>query len=177
MPGQVIGTSLSKGYPGSIARGGSVPYISNRAVKASTADIAFGDPVVLDTTAPGTWVKFAGSVPGPANAAADFAGVAVRTVKQATAYQAYPAVAVYTAGEPCDVVMTGRVMVQCNYGTPAIDGTVYVRITANGANTIISGFEATADGGNSLALTNAKWASGPDANGVAELDIMSRLHV
>jgi len=56
-----------------------------------------------------------------------------------------------------------------------VGGTVYVRTKANAAKpkAAVGGFEAAADGENSVALTNAQWKGTADANGVAELRILT----
>lgn len=164
MPGSAIGITFPYGYPGSFAREADC-IIRTRPVKAATADINFGDAVVLDST--GTWVKF-----GATNVAADFAGVAIREVKQA---QTYPATGfAYKAGQAADVLQRGSISVVVNVGTPTAGGAVYIRVAANGGNTIIGGFEAAADGANTVTLTGVKWAGGKDANNVAELVILDR---
>ena len=83
---------------------------------------------------------------------------------------------IYLELEPCDVIQRGSVSVQVNYGTPLVGSSVYIRVQANPAipSVIIGGFEATADGENSIELTNSKWGTGKDSNGVAELVILTR---
>jgi len=73
-----------------------------------------------------------------------------------------------TAGA-ADLMKRGYMTVKCNVGTPALDGTVYMRITANGGNTIIGGIEATADGANTITLPTTKFAGPADANGNVEI--------
>lgn len=168
MPGSVIGIQMNLGYPGSFARNGDC-IIRNRLIKPTDeTGPAFGDPVVLN--ADNTFSKF-----GAANVAADFAGVAVREVKQAADY--YPASGVYNPGDPCDAIQRGAVSVVCNVGNPTSGGKVYIRITENGAIPagVVGGFEAAADGVNTVELTNCEWASdSKDANNVTELTILTR---
>ena len=59
-----------------------------------------------------------------------------------------------------------------------IGGAVYVRITANATypNAVVGGFEAASDTTNSVQLTNAQWAGTADANGIAELRILTMLN-
>lgn len=73
----------------------------------------------------------------------------------------------------------GCVNVICQAGTPAPGGIVYIRTKADQAkpNAVVGGFEATADAGNNIALTNAQWKGAADANGVAELRILTILNV
>lgn len=244
MPGSVIGKQLNNGYPGTVSRLADA-IIMNRAVRSTDVDnIAFGDPVVLNTD--NTYSKFnatttslttalvsgtaytalavnalsaavlegdsviigsgattqvvtvsADAAKGAtsisvdsftANAAyavgaavttynnfAQFAGVAVREIKQSTAY--FTSQGEYDPGQPCDVLERGSVTVYCNNGTPKARGTVYIRIAANVAfpNAPVGGFEADADGTNTIQITNAQWKTGNlDSNNVAELTLLTR---
>lgn len=170
MPGSVVGKSLNLGYPGNVSRSIDA-VIDGRVVKPTdTNNINFGDPVVLNSD--NTYSKF-----GATGTAAAFAGIAVREVKQSTDYlnpQGF-----YAPGQPCDVLSRGSATVTCNVGTPTAGGDVYVRITANGTIPagIVGGFEAAADGANTIKLTNAKWTTGKmDANRTAEVTILSRIN-
>ena len=85
----------------------------------------------------------------------------------------------YAPGEACSVFQRGSINVLCQRGTPALGGDVYVRIakTADYATALVGGFEAEADektAGNSVKLTNCQWGGAADANGVAELVILTR---
>lgn len=167
MPGKAIGISFNYGYPGTISRLGD-EISRTRPLKDGADDIYFGDPVVIN--ADGTVQKF-----GTSNTAAQFAGVAMRRIKGATQYLAQSR-AFYTAQEPTDVLERGGITVNCNVGTPTIGGAVYIRIANNASIPagVVGGFEAAADGTNTVLLTNAKWATLKDANGVAELTILTR---
>lgn len=176
MPGSVIGLSLNLGYAGSFSR--SVDNITTpRIVKSvisngaeTQPDIAFGEPVILNTD--NTYSRF-----GSTGTAATFAGVAVREVKQATDY--YSAAGTYKPGEVCDVLTRGSITVKCNAGTPTAGGKVYVRITANASvpTGVVGQFEAAADSTNTIEITNARWKTGKvDANGIAELTILNRVN-
>lgn len=167
MPGKAIGIQFNYGYPGTIARLGD-EISRTHPLKSGTADIYFGDPVVINTD--GTVQKFDTS-----GTAATFAGVAMRRVKGATQYLSQNR-AFYTGQEPVDVLERGGVTVNVNVGTPTIGGAVYIRIATNAGIPAgeIGGFEAAADGANTIQLTNAKWATLKDANGVAELTILTR---
>ncbi|MGD8188563.1 structural cement protein Gp24 [Brevibacillus ginsengisoli] len=168
MPGSVVGKSLNLGYPGNISRSADA-IITNRIVKLTdAANINFGDPVVLNGD--NTYSAF-----GATGTAATFAGIAVREVKQSTDY--FAGQGFYKPGQPCDVVERGSVTVVCNVGTPTAGGDVYVRITANGSvpNGVVNGFEAAADGANTIKLPGVKWKTGKlDSNRVAEVTITQR---
>lgn len=167
MPGKVIGMQYNYGYPGQLCRQGD-EVSRTRPVKSSSANIGFGDPAMLNTD---------GSVSkGDATlTAANFAGVAMRRVKSATVYPQQNN-GFYAPQEPCDILERGAICVQVNVGNPTVGGDVYVRITANaGVPTgVVGGFEAAADGANTVKLTNAKFGTTKDANGVAELVILTR---
>ena len=81
----------------------------------------------------------------------------------------------YAPGEPGSVFQRGAINVKCQRGTPALGGGVYVRITANGSfsTAAVGGFEAEDDSGKVVQLTNCQWAGPADANGVAELRILT----
>lgn len=169
MSGGVIGKSLNFGYPGNVSRSAGA-IIANRIVNlAGAVSINFGDPVILN--ADNTFSKFAAT-----GTLAKFAGIAVREVKQATSY-ANNAVGSYAPGDPCDVLEQGSATVLCSVGTPTAGGAVYIRTVLNGAIPlgVVGGYEAAADGANSILITNAKWTTGKiDANLVAEVTILGR---
>lgn len=76
--------------------------------------------------------------------------------------------------QPNGILVRGYINVICQYGTPARDGVVYIRVAATSGSRLLGGFEATSDGGNNVALTatQALWASdGMDANNNAELRV------
>jgi hypothetical protein len=165
MPGSSIGKILNLGYPGTISRQVDA-IITNRPVSGDS--VAFGDPVILNTD--NTYSKF-----GASNVPADFAGIAIREVKQSTDY--YPTTGSYSDGDPCDVISRGSVAVLCNVGTPTAGGKVYLRIVANEAIPagVVGGFEAAADSTNTIELTNCKFTTGDlDTNKVAEISILTR---
>lgn len=167
MPGKAIGISFNYGYPGTISRLGD-EISRTRPLKAGSADIYFGDPVIQNPD--GTFEKF-----GTGHKADQFAGVAMRRVKGATQYFSQNR-AFYTSQEPVDVIERGGVTVNVNVGTPTIGGPVYIRVAANAAIPagVIGGFETATDGTNTVQITNAKWATLKDANNVAELTILTR---
>ena len=169
MPGTTIGQSMLFGFPGTFARNADC-IIMARPVKATDAvGPAFGTPVILN--ADNTYSAF-----GAAGTAAAFAGVAVREVNQAITYTAQN-IGGYAPGQPCDVIERGAVSVICNVGNPTAGGDIYVRVADNAGipTGVIGGFEAAADGANTVNLTNCKWATGQkDANNVTELPILNR---
>lgn len=162
---QVIGTKMPNGFAGSYSRQPDMiidTYVANTA-------IPFGAPVAYDTAG----IK----VLGASGTAAAFLGVAVREVKSATNYFSQNEGS-YVQYDATPVMKRGRVNVLCQRGTPAANGDVYVRITANASypTAVVGGFEASADSTNTIKLTNAKWHGAADANGIAELEIFYPLN-
>ena len=166
MQNQIIGKTLQHGYAGSYSRQPDTIIDTHPAAGA----IAFGAGVVYGT---GGAVRTAAT----GDTAAAFVGVAVREVKSALNYldQNKGSYAQYDA---VPVIKRGCVNVICQNGTPALDGDVYLRITANASkpNCPVGGFEAAADSTNSVKLTNVKWKGAADVNGVAEIRILETLH-
>lgn len=168
MKGQVIGKRMLNGYAGSFSRQPDTvidthPYAGNDA-------LAFGAPVKYGTNG-------AVVLAGASTAAADFLGVALRETKSATDYLNQEK-GTYVSGDAVPVIKRGCVNVKCYNGTPAVDGDVYLRITANASlpNAPVGGLEAAADSTNSVKLTNVKWKGAADANGIAEIRILEMLH-
>ena len=109
-----------------------------------------------------------------------FAGVAGREMRSALSYIDQNTGA-YTAGDAGSVFQRGSINVLCQKGTPKRGGAVYVRIIKNTSlpNAVVGGFEAEADStsANTVKLTGCQWGGSADANGVAELVILTRQNV
>lgn len=168
MKGQVIGKKMPHGYAGSYSR--QPDMVVETAPLTGTSELPFGAPVVMGTNGSAqVWEQ--------SSAAAGFWGVAVREVKSAYDYMKQNR-GVYRPGDAVPIMKRGCVNVICQAGTPAPGGKVYIRTKANAAkpNAVIGGFEAAADEGNTVELTNAQWKGAADANGVAELRILTILN-
>ena len=157
---QTIGLNMSHGFAGSYAR--QPDMIVNTAPLGGTAVIPFGTPLVRGEN--GAVLPM-----GTGNTGNQFIGVAGREVKSPAEFFSQN-VGQYTPEEPVSVFQRGCINVKCQKGSPAIDGTVYVRVAASGSY-VVGGFEAEADGTNTVALSNAQWNGPADNNGVAELRI------
>ena len=157
---QTIGLNMSHGFSGSYAR--QPDMIVNTAPLGGTAVIPFGTPLVRGEN---------GAVRpmGTGNTGNQFIGVAGREVKSPAEFFSQN-VGQYTPEEPVSVFQRGCINVKCQKGSPSIDGTVYVRVAASGSY-VVGGFEAEADGANTVALSNAQWNGPADNNGVAEMRI------
>ncbi len=169
MRGQTIGRTMPHGYAGSYAR--QPDMVVDTHPLEGTGEVLFGAPLAVGTSgAAKAWAAD--------STAASFLGVAVREVKSAMDYLDQNAGA-YRPGEAVPVMKRGCVNVICQSGTPAPGGKVYVRIGTNTAKPklAIGGFEAAADTGESVSytteLTNCRWKGTADANGVAELRILT----
>lgn len=157
---QTIGLNMSHGFSGSYAR--QPDMIVNTAPLGGTESIPFGTPLVRGEN--GVVLPM-----GAGNTGNQFIGVAGREVKSPAEFFNQN-VGQYVPEEPVSVFQRGCINVKCQKGSPSIDGTVYVRVTASG-NYLVGGFEAEADGANTVALSNAQWNGPADSNGVAELRI------
>lgn len=157
---QTIGLNMSHGFAGSYAR--QPDMIVNTAPLGGTEIIPFGTPLVRGEN--GAVIPM-----GAGNTGNQFIGVAGREVKSPAAFFNQN-VGQYAPEEPVSVFQRGCINVKCQKGAPSIDGTVYVRVTASGSY-VVGGFEAEADGANTVALVNAQWNGPADNNGVAELRI------
>lgn len=164
---QVIGTAMTAGFAGSYSR--QPDMIVNTRPAGGSAAIPFGAPLKYDGT---SVVQM-----GASATAAEFVGVAGREIKSSLTYlEQTPGQ--YNPGDPVSVFQRGSIQVYCQRGTPALGGAVHVRITANGSyeTAVVGGFEAEADSSNTVQLTNCQWGGAPDANGIAELVILTRLN-
>ena len=157
---QTIGLNMSHGFAGSYAR--QPDMIVNTAPLGGSTIIPFGTPLVRGEN--GAVVPM-----GTGNTGNQFIGVAGREVKSPAEFFNQN-VGQYAPEEPVSVFQRGCINVKCQKGTPAIDGTVYVRVAASGSY-VVGGFEAEADGANTVALSNAQWNGQADNRGVAELRI------
>lgn len=164
---QVIGTAMTAGFAGSYAR--QPDMIVNTRPAGGSANIPFGAPLVYSD---GAVVQM-----GASATAAQFVGVAGREIKSSLTYLDQTP-GEYAPGDPVSVFQRGSIQVYCQRGTPALGGAVYVRITANASyqSAVVGGFESEADSTNSVKLTNCQWGGAPDANGIAELVILTRLN-
>lgn len=165
MPGTAIGIKMNNGYAGTISR--TADSIVQNRIAAGT--IAFGQAVALKDD--NTWRLVA-----TGDTAAAVAGIAVREVVQANTFnpQSNPD---YVAKSPCDVLVRGNCTVKCQRGTPKAGVAVYVRITANDTyqDCVVGGFEAQADGSNTIQVTNIEWTTGDiDSNKITEVTVKTR---
>lgn len=168
MPGQNIGLTMPNGYPGCYTR--QPDMIVDTHPLGGGENAAFGAPLVYGSGADaGKAVLF-----GAGGTAAGFVGVAAREIKSAVSYLDQNG-GVYVPGEAVSVFKRGCINVRCAVGTPALGGKVYVRTAVNESipTGVVGGFEAQADGANTVELTNCQWRGSADGEGVAELRILT----
>ena len=170
---QIIGKDMPHGFAGCYARqpdmivetrpaGGSTPILFGTALKYGTkvGDIT---PVIPM---------------GAGSTAAQFAGVAGFEIKSAVAWPTQDGQ--YAVGEPVSVFQRGSINVKCTGGTPALGGAVYILVAESEqgdlTNAAVGDFVASADSttsSNTVQLTNCQCGGPADANGIAELVILT----
>lgn len=175
MPGGAIGTNMGYGYEGNYARMPDTIIMNRPVNKDDEVSIDFGKAAVLNTD--NTYSAF-----GASDTMTNFAGFAIREVKQTLSYTT--GATGYAPGDPCDIIERGNVTVKCVHGTPTAGGKVYIRIAANEdfpteeigdlrADADIT--EGTPDVVCTLELTNCKWATGLiGTDKITELSILTR---
>ena len=181
MTGSVIQLSMNFGYPGSYARTPD-DIVMNKPVKSDSANIPFGSAVILNSN--NTY-----SLGGATLTADNFAGIAVREVKQGITYATYGVIdeqGEYRPYDPCDVLLRGNTVIkmgpgQTNHAAPTAGGQVYFRIatdSTNAPNAKVGDFEVAStvsQDATVVALPNVVFTTGEvDANGIIEVSIKSR---
>ena len=166
---QVIGKEMPHGFAGCYAR--QPDMIVETRPAGGEANIVFGAPLVYGED--GVSVAPAGAT----FTADKFVGVAGFEIKSVLTYFDQ-AVGQYGPGEPVSVFQRGSINVKVHDGAPALGGAVYVRTKTSETYTtgVVGGFSATNDTGNVVQLTNCQWGGPADANGIAELVILTKLN-
>lgn len=162
MSGKVIGKELNNGFAGSYAR--QPDMIINTRPNAGTAAIPFGAALISS----GEGVIAADSTATAAN----FVGIASREAKTQLSYLEQNGAGEYAAKAPVSVFQRGRINVINSDKKAALYGAVYLRTTAEGTKKA-GDLESADDSGKVVKLTNCQWGGKADANGVAELVILS----
>ncbi len=166
---QVIGKTMTHGYAGSYSRQPD-SVIDTHAVSENGQAICFGLGVVYG-------IDGAVLLPSAGTTAGQFVGIAVREIKSATDFMNQN-IGAYNLGEAAPIMKRGCVNVACQRGTPKMGSAVYMRIAENTSypNAVIGGFEAEADGENTVKLDNCQWRGSADTNGIAELRILTMIN-
>lgn len=161
---------MGAGFPGDINR--VHPFSVAAGMQDGTTPIRkYGDPALINAAGTG----YRGFTVG--DTATKIAGVLVRPYPTQQLSGGMSA-ALGTADAPTsgviDVMEDGYIMVQCNdfaANPPKKGQIVTVRIAATSGNKIQGGFHAATDTTNTVTITNARWNSTADANGVAEIRV------
>lgn len=165
---QTIGQTMTAGYAGSYSRQPDMIVVTRPA--GGEAAIPFGTALAYSEGE----VVAAGS----GFTANTFAGVAGREIKSSLQYlEQSPGQ--YMPGEPVSVFQRGSIQVKCQGTTgPALGGAVYILVTSSSNNGLtgvpVGAFVAVEDSANTVQLTNCQWGGPVDANGIAELVILTR---
>ena len=115
---QVLGTDMPHGFAGCYARQPDMIITTRPA--GGTANIPFGAPLIYDSSK--------NVIQADATAtAATFVGVAAAEIKSSLDYL-NPGTGAFAPGEAVGVFQRGSINVKCYDGSPALGGTVYVRI-------------------------------------------------
>jgi len=160
---QIITNSMPLGVPGDLSRQHAIVESWNQNV--TTPVTLFGVPV-KEGAVDGTISPIAA-----ADTSAAVLGFLVRAFPSQPGVTANEA---FGAGTPpvsgiLSVMREGYMVVKVNGGTPQAQGAVYVRTVAGAGPLVVGGIEASADGGNSFALTGATFTGGADSDGNAEI--------
>ncbi len=180
MPAFVIPVvALNQGFVGqAITTNGPCEIVARQVNTTRTSStMPFGSPVVYNADGSVSSLYDAITNASLTFTAPLFLGIAVDEIHQQTSYPTSTgnSIGFYSAGQIGDVLKRGTATVLVTRGTPAVNGTVYVRTVANGTypNSPVGGFEAAADSSNTVALTNVRFLRGlQDSNGITEVEIL-----
>lgn len=163
---QVLGTDMPHGFAGCYARQPDMIVTTRPA--GGTANIPFGAPLIYDSSK--------NVIQADATATAEtFVGVAAAEIKSSLDYL-NPGTGAFAPGEAVGVFERGSINVKCYDGAPALGGAVYVRIAESETyeNSPVGTFSATNESTKTVLLTNCYWGGPADANGIAELVLLTR---
>lgn len=186
MPGKTVGTQMYEGFPGTYSRSdNSVKIRAGQVRSTDTANINFGDPVVLvQNNTGGLYSQMAGFVAGGGtfsfapNGTSAFAGFAVREVKSFEQYFG-ATLGYYAPGAAADVIVRGNVVILLKnpQAAPVLaSGPVFLRIATNVTypTAAVGDIEPKADGANTVQLTNCLIVTGiVDVNGICEINLIT----
>lgn len=160
---QVITNSLPMGVPGDLSRLQAIVESYNQNVALPV--LLFGVPVKLGVAADTVSPIVAGGT------SAEVVGFMVRaypsmpgSMTQNDFAQGTPLLA-----GPVSVMKSGYMIVRNNFGTPAKEGLVHMRIGAPTVPRPLGGIEAAADGVNTVVLVGAAFMGAADFEGSAEI--------
>jgi hypothetical protein len=151
---------MPSGIPGDVSRKLD-STIDTQFFSSSLPFASYGIPVKLSS---GNVVPFAA-----ADVAASLFGFLVRPYPTQGAKEPIGTAVPPTYGA-ANVLRRGWMTVQCNAGTPAKGGIVYVRIDTPSGAKVVGGIEAASDTTHNVALTGVTFTNAGDANGNVEIE-------
>jgi hypothetical protein len=167
MTGKAIGLSLGFGFKGNFSRTPD-DITPTKNVKATSANIPFGMPVVQNTD---------NTISSPSSVVlttSNFGGFVLSIVKQMLTYPSTTddTSGYYAPNDPASVLKRGCMVTELVHGTPTAGGQVYVRTVLNGAfpDEIVGDVRADADSSNTIAVPSCIFETGKlDANNMVEI--------
>jgi hypothetical protein len=159
---------MGAGFPGDVNRTHPVDILAEL-IDAASPPTLYGEAVLVAAANAGVRPFVTGDVSQAAY------GITVRPYPfQQSAATNNGAAAIGVVAPPVtgviDVMRRGYIMVNLPAGgTTVKGGAVYVRVAASAGSNVMGAFEAAADGGNNVLLTNATFNGTPDANGNVEI--------
>ena len=163
MTAQAYTTRMPAGFVGQISRDINGQVVEAELLDTTNTPASYGVPVKTTSS------KIRGFVAG--DTAAQITGFLVRGYP----VQGSLTSPVYTYGSPTPVggnlgarMRRGYFFGTCAYGTPAVDGVVYVRVTASGgvrSGGAVGDLEATSDSVYNSAVTGARWTGSLSSDG------------
>ena len=165
MTGSVIQLAMNFGYPGSYARTPD-DVVMAKPVKSDSAEIKFGTAVILNSN--NTY-----SAGGATLTADNFAGIAVREVRQDTGYSTFGTFdnqGGYRASSPADVMLRGNTVIKLARGTAAAGSSVLFRIQALAEDTYGTiSYEGPIANGNVVAFNSNSYTVGDGTSGTTTI--------
>lgn len=159
-----IGKSMGNGFAGNYAQQPDM-VIRSMPIDESSEPVRFGDPVAISTD--GTAIAVDSST-----TAAGFIGVACSQVQSTRTMESMEGV--YHPQDMAAIFVRGVISVNAQgSSSPVPGGAVYIRVANAVAPSVVGGFEAAADGTDTIQLPHAVWMSEADSQGVASIQLRS----
>ncbi len=150
-------TRMPAGFAGRITRDVQQAVVENELFDSSGIPAAFG-----------LFVKTVNGKMQQADTIASITGACVRPDVSQSPTSTIGNVAPM-ASTTCNRLRQGYFSAVSAYGTPALDGIVYMRLDTGGNGGTVGQLEATSDTSHNAAVTGAFWTGAPDTSGVAEI--------
>lgn len=163
---------MGAGFAGDINRTHPFDVVAERQ-DASDPITAYGNGCLMDTVNGTVRAVIAGDQND--STAINLYGVLVRPypTQQTSTSQGLGVATPPVAPAILDIMTEGLIMVKVN-GTPTKRGPVFVWCTASTGAHLTGGFEAAADAGDTVRVSNAYFNGPPDANGIVEMRVWNQ---